>query len=294
MASPQLENGYVPISQELLQAITRTKLKPTTRATLDCILSMTYGWQRKSAPIALSFFVNWTGYSKAAVRRALEELFDRKMLRISKGRPLIYTIQKDHDEWLSNKEYKAQRKAPKAGLNDIVSAQRGSTSESAQFKSQNVPSAQRGSTSEVLNGGALKVLNGGAPKVLNGGAPSIIHRIQNTSPSTEIISNASEVNGKGHETWLTDYNEIWKGKFGGNLPFGPAAKYLREAEKELGRELALQNFRAFCEAHDVQFIGKPAAALSKFAATCGAWTKRKKPSPDAIRLAKLQEASQAV
>jgi hypothetical protein len=126
-------------------------------------------------------------------------------------------------------------------------------------------------------------------QVLNGGAHTINHRIQNTSPSAEIISNA----GEERETWLTDYNDIWKAAYGGNLPFGAAAKYLREAEKELGREKSLANFREFCK-QDVKFLGKPAGALAKFAATCGSWTPQKKRNPEAERIERLQQASQVV
>ncbi len=293
MASPQVENGYAPISQELLQALARARLKATTRAVVDCIVSMTYGWHRKTAPIALDFFVDWTGYPKITIRRSLRELFDRKMIKVWNGKPASYAIQKDYDRWIPEREYREQRKASQEGLHQLKSAQRGSTSESAHSVSQGVPSAQRGSTSKVLNGGAPEVLNGGSQKVLNGGAPTIIHRIQNTSPSAEIISNAG--NGDERVTWLTPYNGIWKAAYGGNLPFKAAAKWLREAEKAIGRDQAIENFGEFCK-QDVKFLGKPEAALSKFAATCGSWnpSKRKTLNPEAERIARLQRASQVV
>jgi len=99
MASPQIENGYLRLAHDLVQAIARAQLKPAESSCLLCIADNTYGWNRKTAPLALSFFCEWTGYSLSVVRRALRGLLDRNIITAKRGRPVSYGVQKDYEKW---------------------------------------------------------------------------------------------------------------------------------------------------------------------------------------------------
>jgi len=96
-----LEKGHVRIANELVTHIAKAHLSGPERACLDCIIYQTYGWNRKMAPIAGTFFVDFTGYSRKTCYNAVQILFKRNIiLRNSKKRPLLYGVQKDYEKWV--------------------------------------------------------------------------------------------------------------------------------------------------------------------------------------------------
>ena len=101
MASPQIENGYTRISNELLKALYKTNFSSYQRRVFDCILYKTYGYHKKADFISISQIVQETGIYKSNVSRAIKELKSRNIIaRI--GNKLF--IQKDYEQWkkLSN------------------------------------------------------------------------------------------------------------------------------------------------------------------------------------------------
>lgn len=101
MASPQTENGYTKISNELMQALARVRIAGEYRQVLDVIFYKTYGWHKKWDAISLSQFVIATGMKKPSVCRALRMLI--KMNMISEKANAIatsYSINKDFDTWI--------------------------------------------------------------------------------------------------------------------------------------------------------------------------------------------------
>ena len=60
MASPQKERGYVPIANELLDAICRADLSKQELKVLLCIIRFTYGYNRKQALISLNTIQKYT------------------------------------------------------------------------------------------------------------------------------------------------------------------------------------------------------------------------------------------
>jgi len=72
--SPQIENGYTQIANELMDAIIQIRIPGEARQCLDFIIRKTYGWHKKSDAISLSQFVSATGLSKVHVCRMLNKL----------------------------------------------------------------------------------------------------------------------------------------------------------------------------------------------------------------------------
>ncbi len=108
MASPQKENGYIPVARELLQAVIKARLSPSENAAWSCVADFTYGWGKKWEGIEGQDFVNWTGYSRGHIRRAVDRLVARRLIkRDTSTRPVRYSIQKDYDLWLSSEELDA-------------------------------------------------------------------------------------------------------------------------------------------------------------------------------------------
>lgn len=97
MATPQKENGYTPIANELIEAFCRLKLSPYESMLIWYILRKTYGYNKKSDRIPNSQFVSATGMHKAHVSRTKARLIERKIVTKT-GNNL--NINKNYEEWI--------------------------------------------------------------------------------------------------------------------------------------------------------------------------------------------------
>jgi phage replication O-like protein O len=267
MASPQVENGYAPISQELLQAIARARLRASTRAVLDCVVAQTYGWGRKVAPISLEFFVEWTSFSTSTVQRALRELYDRKIVLAQNNRPVLYKVQKDYDQWLTGQQVtKSKKKVTGQDVTTLVGHDDDHLSRSTGDQ-QDTPQVE-----------------GTQPTT-----EPLIQEYKNTNTSTTNSKKARKPR-KAKETWLTPFNDIWLGKFGGDMPFGVAAAVLKRLVDRHGHDTTIAHFTAFVDHAEPDYVSLP-----RFESTFGSWKPRKEPkNPEAQRIARLQRASLVV
>jgi phage replication O-like protein O len=64
MNSPQLENGYTRIANELLDALIRYRIPGEERQVLDVIIRKTYAYGKKEDRISLSQFHDMTRIKK--------------------------------------------------------------------------------------------------------------------------------------------------------------------------------------------------------------------------------------
>lgn len=102
MADPQLENGYVRIATELLEALAHHSIPSSPRQILDVILRKTYGYQKAKDAISTSQFIRFTGLSRGAVIQARRRLAQMRIIGVDNpghSKPLIYSIQKDYHKW---------------------------------------------------------------------------------------------------------------------------------------------------------------------------------------------------
>lgn len=104
MDSPQLEDGYTRIANEILEELAKTQLSGHEWRMVMVIWRQTYGWVKKEDSIALSQFINRTEMPKARCKEALDSLCDRKIIirgvpenRYSK--PRIYKFNKHFHQW---------------------------------------------------------------------------------------------------------------------------------------------------------------------------------------------------
>ncbi len=101
MASPQKENGYVPIANEIVEHLAKIRISGEAMQVLWVILRKTYGFNKKADAIALSQFVDATGLKKQTIIKALAKL---KLLNVitQKGYRTanIYIFIKDYDKWI--------------------------------------------------------------------------------------------------------------------------------------------------------------------------------------------------
>jgi phage replication O-like protein O len=101
MASPQLENGYTMVANEILEALAKIKLSPNESRILWLIIRKTYGWHKKTDWISLSQIVEGTGIAKPNVCRTLKSLTSRNII-VRPDRKYV-GFQKDYTKWTCKK-----------------------------------------------------------------------------------------------------------------------------------------------------------------------------------------------
>lgn len=100
MASPQLQNGFVRLANEIYEALARYRIPGEARQVLDFILRKTYGWNKVDDLISLSQFATATGMKRSGVCRAINKLVHLNLIikkDTSKG--TLYRFNKDFDTW---------------------------------------------------------------------------------------------------------------------------------------------------------------------------------------------------
>ncbi|WP_199426260.1 replication protein [Thermaerobacillus caldiproteolyticus] len=103
MANPQKENGFTAIAHEILEEVAKRKFTATQLSILMIVWRMTYGYSRKDHEMAVSLFVEATGFSKRNIQEAITELIEGKVLietqpaSFNQTRKLAFN--KNYDEW---------------------------------------------------------------------------------------------------------------------------------------------------------------------------------------------------
>ena len=107
MSSPQKENGYTPIANELMDALSKYRIPGEQMQCLIFIIRKTYGFNKKDDMISNSQFVDGTGLKKGNVSRALKSLVEKRVVIKSDNRRIpTYRFNKNYLMWclLSKKQ----------------------------------------------------------------------------------------------------------------------------------------------------------------------------------------------
>ena len=128
MSSPQKENGYTMIANELIEALASIRIAGEEMQCLLVIFRKTYGWNKKKDKISLSQFVLMTGLKKQSAHRALKKLIQKRLISVSNnddGQTITYGFNKDYSKWipsaimLNTKERKKLTKEKLIGSFDL-------------------------------------------------------------------------------------------------------------------------------------------------------------------------------
>lgn len=103
LASPQLEHGYTPLSNELLEALLRTRLSAREQKCLLAVARETFGWSRKAAGVTAYRVATLTLIGRTQAARTLAGLKARNIL-VNGAEGL--GLQKDYDRWLPPTRFK--------------------------------------------------------------------------------------------------------------------------------------------------------------------------------------------
>lgn len=98
--SPQLDDGYTKIANELLEAIARLRITSIQFSVLMAVIRKTYGFNKKTDDIGLSQLVKLTGIDKANISRAVRSLAEMRILIRTEGKfGHNLSINKAYGQW---------------------------------------------------------------------------------------------------------------------------------------------------------------------------------------------------
>src|SRR3990167_654040 len=101
MASPQTEDGFLKIANELVVAFSRINLSPYESRIVWCVIRKTYGWGKRMDRISLSQFAKEVGIDRKSVHRTIRGLILKNIIVVSGAttRIIKYGIQKNYELW---------------------------------------------------------------------------------------------------------------------------------------------------------------------------------------------------
>ena len=108
MASPQKENGYTSISNELLEQIYRRRFSASQLKILLLVIRFTYGFNRKTAALSNTFIAAGTGMHEITVSKEVGTLLRDNVLKLHKKptfhKSRVIGINKDYESWQNHLE----------------------------------------------------------------------------------------------------------------------------------------------------------------------------------------------
>lgn len=102
MASPQVENGFTRIANELLEALMTADLNGTQFRIMLAVIRESYGRQNRSVDLSYSRIAELVNQPRTVVGRNLKQLIARNFLRHSGGELSTWSVQKDYSQWLGS------------------------------------------------------------------------------------------------------------------------------------------------------------------------------------------------
>lgn len=100
MKTPQLENGYVRIANEIVEKLAAAQLTGVEMQIVLIILRKTYGYSKKEDWISLGQFVQLTGRTKKGICVAIAALEEKGLIHTRRmTQKTFYSFNKDSSSW---------------------------------------------------------------------------------------------------------------------------------------------------------------------------------------------------
>lgn len=109
MSSPQLENGYTRIANELLEHLSHPGINGSEYRILLVVLRKTFGFNKKKDMISLSQYENATKMGRKEVVDTIKDLVGKRILVKENN---VYKFNKNWEEWVVGKRPPQWAKAP--------------------------------------------------------------------------------------------------------------------------------------------------------------------------------------
>jgi len=115
LASPQTENGFTRLADELLDALIRHPFTKRQYKVLLAVIRKTYGYQKREDDMTASQLADMTGLDRANVIRAINELVKVGVLNKRAGHyGQVLGVNKDYDSWVVPERHRCQNDTPSA------------------------------------------------------------------------------------------------------------------------------------------------------------------------------------
>jgi phage replication O-like protein O len=103
MASPQVEDGFTKIANEIMDAFCKTRIPGEERQVLDAIFRKTYGWNKCEDHISMGQIATMTRMKRPNVARAIKSLLSKKIALVIKNDNTginLLKFNKNYEEWV--------------------------------------------------------------------------------------------------------------------------------------------------------------------------------------------------
>lgn len=108
MTTPQIENGFTMIANELLEAILGGGFSHREQSVIFAIIRKTYGYAKKEDDMSAAQIGALCGVARQHVTSTLNVLAGRNVIGKRTGKfGMIIGVQKDHRKWISGEQLKA-------------------------------------------------------------------------------------------------------------------------------------------------------------------------------------------
>lgn len=103
MASPQLEDGYTRIANELMEELIRRDFNGSQLKVILCLIRNTYGYGRKECGFSIGFICENTGLDRRNATAILKSLINGKVFNITSESTFTQArkiaLNKNYEEW---------------------------------------------------------------------------------------------------------------------------------------------------------------------------------------------------
>ena len=124
MASPQKENGYTSIANELLEQLYRRRFSASQLKILLLVIRFTYGFNRKTSTLSNTFIAAGTGMHEITVSKEVGTLLRDNVLKLHK-KPTFHNsrvigINKDYESWRNHLELAEALRVSETGETELA------------------------------------------------------------------------------------------------------------------------------------------------------------------------------
>src|SRR3990167_4518164 len=149
MASPQIENGFTRIANEILERLTLPGINGSEYRIAIFVLRKTYGFGKKKDRISLTQFQKGTTMKRSHVVETIKSLVDKRILLKDNG---SYIFNKDWENWIVHKRVPSTQKGTTASTQKHT---RGSTQKGTHKRKTKETITKEIDTPETSSGGLI-------------------------------------------------------------------------------------------------------------------------------------------
>jgi phage replication O-like protein O len=143
MASPQLEDGYTKVANELLEALVSVQMSGSEWQYLMCLIRKSYGYNQKEAWLKNTYVAKACGLHRQRVYEAKTRLLEKNIVTQKRDKIIL---NKDYETWkvsrknvtlVTEKRYKVSRKSVPIKENKETILNKAAKAESMNWKKYN-------------------------------------------------------------------------------------------------------------------------------------------------------------